>query len=202
MTIAVPDAPGRPSAEVSMGAGSDLWSGFPLDPRDRAHASLRASDEDRERITAVLSGAFADGRLDRDELDERISGVAAARTLGELPPLVADLVPLKPPAPRPTRSLVPLTTTEIEARAEQDWRARRRAAAFTFLSSALVCWTIWFAVRAGTGSGDFPWPLLVNVVTFLRLARLVASHEEIVRDEVRRLEKKQARQQRWPKGLA
>ena len=41
-----------------------------------------------------------------------------------------------------------------------------------------------------------------NQQTLLNLARVVASRDDIVRDEVRRLEKKQARQQRWPKGLA
>ena len=61
--------------------GDDLWSAFSLDPRERAHADLRASDQDRDRITGVLSSAFADGRLEREELEERMSVTSAARTL-------------------------------------------------------------------------------------------------------------------------
>ena len=57
--------------DSSVRTPSELWSGFALDPRDPAHAGLRASDADRERIQRVLADAFADGRLDREEHDER-----------------------------------------------------------------------------------------------------------------------------------
>jgi hypothetical protein len=181
--------------------GDDLWSAFPLDPRERAHAGLRASDQDRERITGVLSSAFADGRLEHHELEERMSSVAAARTLGELPPLVADLVPLKPPPARSPRSLVGLSPAELQRRAEDDWRERRRAAVFSFLGSALVCWSIWIAVHLGSDGGDFPWPLIVNAVALLNVARVVGSRDQIVRERVHALEKRQSRQQRWPKSL-
>lgn len=180
---------------------SDLWTSFPHDPRDRDNAGLRASDADRERITAVLSSAFADGRLELDELDVRMDAATSARTLGDLPPLVTDLVPMKSPPAQQSRSLVGLSSTDLEHRAERSWQARRRAAVFSFLGSALVLWSIWAAIKLGTDRADFPWPLIVNALTLLNLARVVANREEIVRDEVHRLEKKQARQQRWPRGL-
>ncbi|MFB9311948.1 DUF1707 SHOCT-like domain-containing protein [Nocardioides plantarum] len=180
----------------------DLWSTFPIDPRERAHAGLRASDQDRDRITEVLSSAFADGRLGHDELEERMSAVAGARTLGELPPLVADLVPLKPTPARSPKSLVGVSPAELQRRAEDEWRERRRAAALSFLGSALVCWSVWIAVHVGTDGGDFPWPLIVNAVTLLNVVRVVGNHEQIVRERVQALEKKQARQQRWPKSLS
>jgi hypothetical protein len=55
-------------------------------PRD-----LRASDADRERVIALLNEAAGDGRLTLGEHSERVERAYAARTLGELAPLTADL---------------------------------------------------------------------------------------------------------------
>ncbi len=59
--------------------------------------SVRASDADRDRIADILREALAEGRLDAAEHSERIDSVYAAKTLGELEPLVRDL-----PAGRPS----------------------------------------------------------------------------------------------------
>lgn len=175
----------------------DLWSTFPHDPREKANAGLRASDEDRERITAALGKAFAEGRLDHDELEERMAAAGSARLLGDLPPLVADLVPDRPPRSRSSRSLVGVPAAELHERAVEEWRDDRRGAVFGFVGSAIICWAIWFA----TGADYFPWPVIVNALALLNVISKVANRDQIVREEVRRLEKKQARQQRWPKGL-
>ena len=46
------------------------------------------------------------------------------------------------------------------------------------------------------------WVLVVfNALALLNLGRVLMSREQIVRDEVRRLERRQARQQRWPRAL-
>lgn len=55
---------------------------------------LRASDSDRERVLRVLREATADGRLDLEEFEERSTLVHEARTLGELPGVTADLLPV------------------------------------------------------------------------------------------------------------
>jgi len=52
---------------------------------------IRASDADRERVAARLRDHFAEGRLTRDELDERITAALNARTLGDLRVLMTDL---------------------------------------------------------------------------------------------------------------
>lgn len=52
---------------------------------------MRASDQDRERAAELLSYAYAVGRLNRDELDERAIAAYSARTWGELRDLTADL---------------------------------------------------------------------------------------------------------------
>jgi DNA-binding PadR family transcriptional regulator len=51
----------------------------------------RVSDRDRERATARLRDSFAEGRLTREELDERITGALSARTVRDLRRVTADL---------------------------------------------------------------------------------------------------------------
>ncbi|MEU6041607.1 MULTISPECIES: DUF1707 SHOCT-like domain-containing protein [Actinomadura] len=62
-------------------------------PSEPSVRELRASDADRERVAAVLREALADGRLTIDEHAERTERVYAARTLGDLTGLTADLGP-------------------------------------------------------------------------------------------------------------
>ena len=58
--------------------------------------ALRASDADREAIAERLRVASIDGRIDADELEQRLSAVYAARWVADLDRLVADVSP--PPA--------------------------------------------------------------------------------------------------------
>lgn len=169
-----------------------VWGAFEHDPRDAAHAPLRASDADRDAITGVLSSAYADGRLDREEFDQRAEAAAAARTLGDLPPLVADLVPERSLARPPTDALVRASPAELDARAVEKWQERRRAAVFAFLGPTLICWVIYLAANGGH-LDDFPWPFIVTAVTGLNMLRTISNRQEILRDERRRLEKQQAK---------
>lgn len=52
---------------------------------------MRASDTDRERAAQVLHTALSEGRITVHELEERLDTVYAAKTLGELKPVTADL---------------------------------------------------------------------------------------------------------------
>lgn len=67
-----------------------------------AGGNLRASDADRDHVATVLSTAYAEGRLTREEHDERLDQVMQAGTFDELMPITADLVPVGPPAPVPS----------------------------------------------------------------------------------------------------
>jgi hypothetical protein len=66
---------------------------------DRADAvggdrrAVRAGDDDREGTVRRLQRGLAEGRLDVAEFDERVRAAYAARTLGELADLTADLPP-------------------------------------------------------------------------------------------------------------
>lgn len=65
------------------------------EPRDVgpiAGGDLRASDRDRELVTNVLTTAYSEGRLTKDELDERVAQAIGARTFDDLTPLTRDLV--------------------------------------------------------------------------------------------------------------
>lgn len=57
---------------------------------------LRIGDAERESAARALGEHFAEGRLTKDEYDERAERAWAARTASDLRPLFADL-----PAPRP-----------------------------------------------------------------------------------------------------
>ncbi len=61
--------------------------------------SMLASQAERERAVDVLRAAFGEGRLQQREFEQRVARAYAARTIGELSVLVAD-VP-QGPAPMP-----------------------------------------------------------------------------------------------------
>jgi hypothetical protein len=57
----------------------------------RRHQLLRASDSDRDTVVDRLREAAGEGRLEPEELEERVEAALRARTYGELDWLVADL---------------------------------------------------------------------------------------------------------------
>jgi hypothetical protein len=68
---------------------------------DPSTPGLRASDADREAVVGRLHRAATEGRLDADELEERISAAYAAKLCTDLDPLVADITPPQVPVARP-----------------------------------------------------------------------------------------------------
>ena len=71
-----------------------------MDTPDRSQ--LRISDQDRHRVAEVLREAAGEGRIDLDELDERLGATYAARTYADLVPITLDL-PAATTAQLPTR---------------------------------------------------------------------------------------------------
>ena len=53
--------------------------------------NIRASDDDRDRTASLLREHHAVGRLDAEEFSERLDKTFAAKTVGELDKLLADL---------------------------------------------------------------------------------------------------------------
>ena len=85
---------------------------------------MRASDADRDVVLRTLGEAYAEGRLDRDEHDERVEWVTHAKTLGELPPVLEDLVPSS--AVAPYAGLGPLDARAVEEQAVARYEKGRR----------------------------------------------------------------------------
>ena len=105
----------------------------------------RASDAEREEVADRLRAAAAEGRLDPDELDERVGHAYAARTHGELAKVTEDL-----PAP-----------AAVPAPAEPAWKnehVRHRLAGF--IVANVVCNGVWLATGAHTHDWWPKWVLL------------------------------------------
>ena len=71
---------------------------------DAVDDRIRASDADRELVSARLRDHFAEGRLTREELDERVTAALNAKTVGDLRSLMADL---PGPGPVPQQAGMP-----------------------------------------------------------------------------------------------
>ena len=54
-------------------------------------SQLRISDDDRHKVAEVLREAAGEGRIDFDELDQRLEATYAARTYADLVPITLDL---------------------------------------------------------------------------------------------------------------
>ena len=173
----------------------EVWSSFTHDPRDSRFTGIRASDQDRELVVQVLAEAYADGRIDRDEFDERSDRAGRVRVLGEVHPILRDLVP---PTPSATQSLALASRRELEVRAERVWRSRRREAFYGFVGPSAITTAIWVATSFHDGAFEpyFFWPAFVIVFTLLNFVRVTTHREEMVEEEVRQLEKKRAKELR------
>jgi len=159
-------------------AGS-IWERFTHDPRHEEHARLRASDSDRDIVNDVLGTAYAEGRLTPEELDERSDQVARAKTLGELPTIIDDLV---------IRSSTSPVVRDKRTEAELRYRRQRQEALFSFITPTLICWVIWAFTM---GPAGFPWPLFVMIGTGLNFARVAMGREDAIASIERDLEKKE-----------
>lgn len=157
-----------------------VWSRFTVDPRTESGRAIRASDADRGVVHDVLTSGYADGRLEAAEFEERTDAANAAKTLGELPALIADLVPADQHPP----GLTP--RSELRQQAEAYYARQRREAVVAMLGPSLICVIIWVA----TGLG-FPWPLFVIGGTGINLVRVLIQRPDIVEERVAKLERRE-----------
>jgi hypothetical protein len=162
-----------------------FWESFRLDPRQAGNGSMRASDADRELVRAVLVDAFGDGRLAREEYDDRLNALYGSRTLGELPTLVADLMP-SGSAPA---VLATLPAADLRARGARKWRKDVEESFAAFLFPSAICTVIWIVA----GHGGFFWPVFPILFLGLNLLKTVVQRESAIEREVVRLEKQAAK---------
>ncbi|MFC6151583.1 MULTISPECIES: DUF1707 SHOCT-like domain-containing protein [Mumia] len=170
------------------------WSRFTRDPRDPEVSGLRAGDADRAVLADVLGEAFADGRLSREEYDERSETAERLRTFGDMLPLMDDLVPATGAAAPPLRR----TSPDLEREAVKAYERKRRDAWVEALTITLICTGIWLAISLAGGGFDphFPWPIIVGVVAFADAIEKSASREKYVAKERDKIERRARKQQR------
>lgn len=110
--------------------------------------ALRASDAEREAAADALRRHATAGRLEPDELDERLGGAYGARTTDDLAALVADLPALADPT---------AATRPADHAARVELRAHLLQRGGGGLAIVLVCVAVWVA----TGAEGHPWPVWV-----------------------------------------
>ncbi len=148
---------------------------------------MRASDADRDVVLQALGEAYAEGRIDADEFDERTSGVQDARTLGELPPFLTDLVPAADAPPTLAHTaLPPLTPERVESEAVARWEKSRREALTMWVFVSVVCWVIYLATSLGSGLYH-PWPIYPMVGTSLPLIGTTLQRKDMIEQNKRRI---------------
>lgn len=152
---------------------------------------IRTSDADRDRIAARLRDHFAEGRLTREELDERLTATLNAKTFGDLGRAVADL---------PETAPAPLLTRQFPAPVRPGGMQRRGPRVFPVLMLALL------AALVIPGAG---WLLLAVLKIFLVSWLVVALAGVLIMAGFRRRMRRDwrhgygsYRHQDWPGGFA
>jgi hypothetical protein len=130
----------------------------PGPPRVRPE-DMRAGDADREQVLERLRAANAEGRLDLDEFDERVTATLVARTYGELAALTVDL-PGEPPSPDTVVALPPAAPPALREPAGQQPRDLH-AAASAWAGVSVTTVAIWAVGCIATASFIHPWWLWV-----------------------------------------
>jgi Domain of unknown function (DUF1707) len=121
--------------------------------------ATRASDRERDAVVARVQDAFAEGRLDDTEFDERTRAALTARTHTDLEALLADL-PAAPAAPGPARAIPGpgrfAVALKSSVRRAGRWRVPERYTTVVYKGGG------WLDLRAAELSGP--------VTTFLAVA--------------------------------
>jgi hypothetical protein len=109
---------------------------------------LRVSDEDRHKVAEILREAAGEGRIDFEELDERLEATYAAKTYADLVPITVDLPAHTPPVARtpiPRREVLPATTSHEsswsvmgECKRQGAWLVPAHHTAFALMGSVLL----------------------------------------------------------------
>jgi hypothetical protein len=85
-----------------------------MENRPHDPSQMRISDADRQRVADVLRDAAGEGRIDLDELEERLELTWQAKTYGELVPITLDLQ-APGPVPHPAAAPVRRTPSSVPA---------------------------------------------------------------------------------------
>ena len=115
----------------------------------------------------------------------------AAKALGDLPPIIADLVPATPVRTRNELTLA--SPARLQARAVEKFNATRRRAISGMMILLVITIVVWFAIGWGANGwhASFPRPLFVVLGTGINVLRVLLHKQDIIEGERPRLELKQ-----------
>jgi DUF1707 SHOCT-like domain len=120
---------------------------------------LRAGHADREQVIQALKDAFVQGRLSRDELDERAGLALTTRTYAELAALTADLPAGPARAPAAARASLVQSHPVI-------WAFAGAGSCWGF-ASGLILFAADVLDPAGYGAPQHPGGTLCGLVAFV-----------------------------------
>jgi DUF1707 SHOCT-like domain len=155
---------------------------MPGDPR------VRASDADRERTASLLREHHAEGRLTAEEFNDRLDQAFAAKTIGELDALLADLpgidlyrlpaAGIRPAPPGALRSRGRgAGRSAVDRRGHGAVSARRVATWVAWAAISSLLFVTWLGIGLVSGGAAwFPWFLLVVVPWGMAIARRPPGH--------------------------
>jgi uncharacterized protein DUF1707 len=112
----------------------------------RDSSRLRISDDDRHQVAEVLRQAAGEGRIDLDELEERLEAAYQAKTYGDLVPITADLPvagapqpTARPPAPTgPASRYASSVAIMSETKRTGVWLVEDGHAAFALMGNVVL----------------------------------------------------------------
>jgi len=125
--------------------------------------AMRVSDDDRDRVAALLRDAVGRGQLDLTEADDRLRATYAALTRADLVAVTRDLPQAAQPAP-PAPRAAPRPATRSSA----EWRS--------WLGVSLLLLGIWAATSLAAGHALFFWPIFPIAFWGLSLASGAKGH--------------------------
>jgi uncharacterized membrane protein len=126
---------------------------------------MRASDEDRERIAALLRDAHTEGRLTQDEFTERLESTYTATTYRDLDLLIGDLPiagqrgQLTPSRKGPVSR--PPTPSPLRQKTRKAVRKTLNGMWWIYAAVVAACVMIWLIVELTTSPGVPFWPAWV-----------------------------------------
>jgi hypothetical protein len=153
---------------------------MPGDPR------MRASDADRERTASLLREHHAAGRLDAAEFNDRLDQAFAARTMGDLDALLADLpgidlyrLPAASIRPAPRGATRPRTGggSALDRRGGGAISPQRVATWASWAAVSALLFVTWLGLGLLSGGAAWiPWFLLIVIPWALVIARRPPDH--------------------------
>jgi hypothetical protein len=144
---------------------------------------IRASDADRDRAAKLLREHHAEGRLTPEEFDDRLDRALAAKTIGELDALLADLpgidlyrlpaAGIRPAPPGALRS----RSGPVQRRDPGAVSPQRAATWFAWAAISSLLFVAWLGLGLASGGAAWiPWFLIVVVPWGVAIARRSQDH--------------------------